>query len=118
MMIIFKPWRMPVDLKDADKTWTEMFDATEFGFELTKVIKNMNIEDKCRDVRDEYNHQRRNRKSTNPLLEGFVSDGNAADIDSLDTAVLNDSRLDRHRKQDENWDDKYENVAIAVKPNV
>ena len=96
-MIIFKPWRTPINLKDADKTWTEMFNTTEFGSELTKVIKNMNVENECRDVRGEYNRQRHNRKSTNPLLEVFVSNGNAADIDSLDTAVLNDSRFDQQR---------------------
>ena len=96
-MIIFKPWRPPIDLKDSNKMWTEMYDATKFGPELKKVIKNMNVENERRDVRDEYNHQRHNRKSTNPLLEEFMSDGNVANIDSLDTAVLNDSRLDWHR---------------------
>ena len=50
MMIIFKLWRTPINLKDADKTWTEMFNATKFGSEVMKVIENMNVENECRDV--------------------------------------------------------------------
>ena len=115
MMILFKPWRSPTDLKNNQDSWTQAFGATEFSFGVTQIIKNMNIENECRDARDNYSQQRHNK--ANPPLGFVMADIQTADMDSLDTAATNDFRLDRSDGHDEAWDDGYENAEIATSSN-
>ena len=64
MLILFKPWRKPMDLKTFGESWLDAF--TRFESDLTgrqrQIIKNMNVLTECRDARTE--HVRR-RKSDN-----------------------------------------------------
>ena len=59
MTIIFKPWRQPSDLKEDDQSWTNAFEAARFHTRISKIIKNMNVENECKDARDSYNHRKR-----------------------------------------------------------
>ncbi|KAJ7612825.1 hypothetical protein DFH06DRAFT_929721, partial [Mycena polygramma] len=54
MLIIFKPWRVPSDLKDSAQSWADAFaDALpHFSREAKRIMRNMNIENECQDARD------------------------------------------------------------------
>jgi hypothetical protein len=95
MMILLKPWRKPSDLKKQEETGTDVFDASDFHSSMLEVIKNMNVENKCKDAQDEYNKRRHAEGHKKPMLEQFVCESTGGDINSLDTVVMNNIRLDR-----------------------
>ena len=112
MMILFKPWRKPTDLKGPNVTWSLAYESTVFNADMANVIKNMNIENECKDARDEYNKQKRNGNAMNSMLDDVIHESPGGDIDSLDTAVMNDNRLDRPDTYDDEVD-IYDNTPIA-----
>lgn len=52
MLILFKPWRTPDDLKAVDESWTEAYEAFEPAPDLKCVIKNMLVLHECKDARN------------------------------------------------------------------
>jgi hypothetical protein len=54
MMTIFKPWRSPADLKDAESTWDQIFTEHDFTDMQHKLIKNFNLRYECNDARDDH----------------------------------------------------------------
>jgi len=46
------------------------------------------------------------------LLEGFVVEDECTNVDNLETAMLNDSCLDREDNNDKDFDDQYENAPV------
>ena len=111
-MILFKPWRKPTDLKGPNVMWSSAYASTIFNANMANVIRNMNIKNKCKDARDEYNNQKKSGNAMNPMLDDVIHESPGGDIDSLDTAVMNDNWLDR---PDTYYDevDIYDNAPIA-----
>ncbi|KAI0026816.1 hypothetical protein K488DRAFT_20162, partial [Vararia minispora EC-137] len=59
MLILFKPWREAEDLIPAGMTWTQAFCLTTFSPYLAKIIRNIHVENECRDTRTESDCLRR-----------------------------------------------------------
>ncbi|KAJ6622840.1 hypothetical protein B0H10DRAFT_1787667, partial [Mycena sp. CBHHK59/15] len=61
MLIIFRPWRTLVDLKCPGQTWTNTFESVkaEFTMEALETMRNMNIENECKEAKDSYEKLRR-----------------------------------------------------------
>ncbi|KAI0028915.1 hypothetical protein K488DRAFT_10575, partial [Vararia minispora EC-137] len=59
MMILFKPWRDAEDLIPSGMSWTQAFQSTTFPPYLAKIIRNIHIENECRDARTESERLRR-----------------------------------------------------------
>ena len=53
MLLLFKPWRSFVDLKNADETWSEAYERTAFSPYCKKLIGNMMVDSECRDTKCE-----------------------------------------------------------------
>ncbi|KAK7027673.1 PIF1-like helicase-domain-containing protein [Favolaschia claudopus] len=91
MLILFKPWRSLTDLKDADETWQTAFDKCSFGPAELRTMKNMNVENECKDAKDSHEVLRKQGKAR-PLLPG--RDTAPPDTESLWTAMERDAALD------------------------
>ncbi|KAG1752432.1 uncharacterized protein EDB91DRAFT_1044389, partial [Suillus paluster] len=56
MLILFKPWCVPMDLKRDDELWTDAF--TQFQCDcsqhVTDLLDNMQILHECKDSRDDH----------------------------------------------------------------
>jgi hypothetical protein len=109
MMILFKPWRKPTG---PNVTWSSAYESTVFNTDMANVIRNMNIENECKDARDEYNKQKKSGNAMNSMLDDVIHESPGGVIDSLDTAVMNDNRLDRPDTYDDEVD-IYDNAPIA-----
>ncbi|KAJ7119795.1 hypothetical protein C8R44DRAFT_541140, partial [Mycena epipterygia] len=59
MVMLFKPWRSMADLKGEHATWQKAFDATEFSSGAKYIMHNLNVENECKDARDEHDKLRR-----------------------------------------------------------
>ena len=61
MLILFKPWHIVGDLRDASEMWTEAFDQfLRTCTEGTKqILNNMQVMHKCKDAKDIEDCQRR-----------------------------------------------------------
>ena len=60
MLVLFKPWREPLNLKIQKNTWNETFLKHKFTNRQLELMKNFNIKYECLDARDDYNAQMRN----------------------------------------------------------
>ncbi|KAG2155407.1 hypothetical protein DEU56DRAFT_696574, partial [Suillus clintonianus] len=54
MMMLFKPWRDLRSLKGQHSTWTEAFQTETFSPIIAALIRNMNVENECKDARDKH----------------------------------------------------------------
>jgi hypothetical protein len=54
MLVMFKPWRNGVDLKEAAASWDETFSSHTFTGRQLQLIQNFNIKYECLDARDDY----------------------------------------------------------------
>ncbi|KAJ7462830.1 hypothetical protein B0H11DRAFT_1631201, partial [Mycena galericulata] len=54
IVILFKSWRIPSDLKSAHESWIDVAEAMYLDLDSWKkrVIRNMNVLSECRDARD------------------------------------------------------------------
>ncbi|KAJ6501460.1 hypothetical protein C8R47DRAFT_970072, partial [Mycena vitilis] len=68
--VLFKPWRVPTDLKSADETWLEVATRLRDALEPWKnrVIDNMNVLSECRDARREHRRPGRGDVATAMVL--------------------------------------------------
>ncbi|KIJ58691.1 hypothetical protein HYDPIDRAFT_33934 [Hydnomerulius pinastri MD-312] len=93
MLILFKPWRQPSDLKDPHTSWSTAFDATAFSGDCQRIMANMNVENECKDAGETYDEARREGRVTNPLLESYRSGEIDDDFAALHMAALDDETL-------------------------
>lgn len=94
MLLLFKPWREPEDLRGIGQTWKNAFEAYAFAPHLANVIGNMNIEQECKDARQAYDSARRARKVA-PLIQSSEASYQLDDnSDLFELAVKNDERFD------------------------
>ncbi|KAJ7919542.1 hypothetical protein B0H13DRAFT_1606095, partial [Mycena leptocephala] len=54
MLILFKPWRVPSDLKRPAQSWKDTFKRFDFSADAKCIMRNMNVENECQDVRDDH----------------------------------------------------------------
>ncbi|KAJ7441126.1 hypothetical protein FB451DRAFT_1058292, partial [Mycena latifolia] len=54
MLVLFKPWRSPADLKDAVSTWDQAFKEHEFSPRQKELLQNFNVRYECNDARDDH----------------------------------------------------------------
>ncbi|KAF8166599.1 hypothetical protein K438DRAFT_1616672, partial [Mycena galopus ATCC 62051] len=59
MLVLFKPWRSVKDLRKPNETWSDAFDCTTFSAYAHQVMRNMRVEDECKDARDVYDDLRK-----------------------------------------------------------
>lgn len=96
ILILFKPWRCLLDLKASGESWSSAFSRTVFPSNALEVIRNLNLENECKDARDEYNKQRRAGTVTSLIAGDDMHHASVGgDMDSLDVALGCDPLLDR-----------------------
>ncbi|KAL1673782.1 hypothetical protein EV122DRAFT_221943 [Schizophyllum commune] len=79
MLMLFKPWRRPEDLKSATETWKDVFDKHVFSPRQRQLMKNFNLRWECMDARDDYRSKQKSGEGWNdpmPLTEEDVQDIN------------------------------------------
>ncbi|KAG1763818.1 hypothetical protein EV702DRAFT_1205370 [Suillus placidus] len=54
MLLLFKPWRSLKELKSEHVSWAESFAEQNFAPDLCKIIQNVNVENECKDARDQH----------------------------------------------------------------
>ncbi|KAJ6520773.1 hypothetical protein DFH09DRAFT_1048253, partial [Mycena vulgaris] len=54
MLVLFKPWRSPADLKDVVSTWDQAFKEHEFTDRQKQLMGNFNLRYECNDARDDH----------------------------------------------------------------
>ncbi|KAJ7917309.1 hypothetical protein B0H13DRAFT_1608479, partial [Mycena leptocephala] len=59
MLILFKPWRVPSDLKGPAQSWKDAFERFDFSADAKRIMRNMNVENECQDARDDHSRQRK-----------------------------------------------------------
>lgn len=52
MLILFKPWRNPSDLKEDNESWVQAYERTVFPSTLEEIMQNMLVLHECKDARD------------------------------------------------------------------
>jgi len=57
MLSMFKPYRLPSDLKDKDQTWDEAFESHKFTLWQLQLLKNFNLKYECLNTRDNFHTQ-------------------------------------------------------------
>ena len=84
MLIFFKPWTSPTDLKTRGLSWSDCYDefvqSEDILYEHFQIMKNLQFLHECRDSRDRESVRRRLSKE----LQGLTSI-EATDIDHVDT---------------------------------
>lgn len=94
MLILFKPWRHPRDLKSGQHTWKSAWEANSFSPHLVYIMNNINIEQECKDARNAYDKMRRSQ-TTAPLLASDLGSYQPVDNEDLFRfAISRDERLD------------------------
>ncbi|KAI0684406.1 hypothetical protein C8Q76DRAFT_620384, partial [Earliella scabrosa] len=54
MLVLFRPWRHPQDLKEPEESWHDAYERyqAQIPREHMDIIHNMNVLSECRDARD------------------------------------------------------------------
>ncbi|KAF8351776.1 hypothetical protein F5887DRAFT_870252, partial [Amanita rubescens] len=56
MLILFKPWRSPFDLKKKEESWprtfTQFCDSDNMNYQHLQIINNINMLHECKESRD------------------------------------------------------------------
>ncbi|KAJ7215813.1 hypothetical protein GGX14DRAFT_562271 [Mycena pura] len=105
MLILFKPWRNLRDLKAVGQTWEEAYAATTFSTQTLKIMRNMNVENECKDARDTHAALVKKGKAQS-LLPGLDGSLRTTDVESLGNALMNDPSLDSGEKMKDLAKDK------------
>jgi hypothetical protein len=94
MLLLFKPWQFLESLKSEDDSWSEAFEKKSFLPKLIRIIKNMNVENECKDARDAHAILVREQKRK-PHMYSHEGSGDAQiDADAFDKALFADTSLD------------------------
>ncbi|KIY61019.1 hypothetical protein CYLTODRAFT_363454, partial [Cylindrobasidium torrendii FP15055 ss-10] len=57
MLVLFKPWRQPEDLKHPNQSWGEAYREFEFSKRQVQLMSNFNLRHECLDARDDFRYQ-------------------------------------------------------------
>ncbi|KAG1856861.1 hypothetical protein C8R48DRAFT_554801, partial [Suillus tomentosus] len=77
ILLLFKSWRDLGDLRAECTTWSAAFDACDFSPSLKAIIRNMNVENECKEACDAHAANVR-EKRVRPHLYGI--DANGVDV--------------------------------------
>ena len=91
MLLIFKPWRTPEDLRGAHATWRLAFDNHKFSELAKTVMCNMNVEHECQDAKKASDY--RKQTGTASASDQFGFDDECSDMNSLGVVLQNDTNL-------------------------
>lgn len=83
MLVLFKPWRTVSDLISINQPWVDSFSSYQFKEEHTYIMKNMNVENECKDARDSHRATRflsDNGSPVNPTISAHPHAGNVDDF--------------------------------------
>jgi hypothetical protein len=73
MMTLFKPWRSPTDLKDAESSWDQVFTEHTFNARELEIIAHFNLRYECNDARDDHYAAMRSKIAEAKNQYGFTS---------------------------------------------
>lgn len=96
MLLLFKPWCTLADLKGGNESWAESFVQHKFTTEINTIIRNMNVENECKDTRDQH-AALVVAKRARPHIYGSSEDGETQmqeDMAAFDEALFNNTLLD------------------------
>lgn len=96
MLILFKPWRCATDLKPLGVSWSSAFNSTTFTDRALDIMKNMNVENECKDARETHRAQKRSGKINSNLMGGLDMSGPECDMSTLGVSLNHDVFLDEH----------------------
>lgn len=96
MLILFKPWRKFDDLRHGYSSWSDAFEGAEFDLYSQQTMKNINVENECKDARDRYRSERLAGTISHDLIQSGLLDRDVDEIDHLgfEQLVLSDCQLD------------------------
>ncbi|KZP00511.1 hypothetical protein CALVIDRAFT_454650, partial [Calocera viscosa TUFC12733] len=94
MLILFRPWRLPCDLRSVDEPWSSAFERTEFSAEVLTVMDNIAVQRECQSVRDEYSAAKRRNKSGPGMMTGPSVSFPVEPSVSFNDLVMEDSSLE------------------------
>ncbi|KAG1797047.1 uncharacterized protein HD556DRAFT_1306744 [Suillus plorans] len=102
MMLLFKPWRDLGMLKDKHMSWRGAFDNMTFDPAISSIIRNMNIENECKEARDTHAAAvKENRRKPHMFGNNVTEDiETQLDIDTFDDALLSNTALDEDEFDD------------------
>jgi hypothetical protein len=114
MLLIFKPWRVPGDLRGGHASWRAAFENNQFSNLANTIMQNMNVEHECQDAKKASNN--RKQSGTSIVVDQMAFDGESSDMDSLSVVLQNDPNL--HDEVDDDTDyEAREGLQSASKPS-
>ena len=106
MLVLFKPWRDPLKLKELLSTWDETFLSHKFTDRQIELMKNFNIKYECLDARDDYNAQMKKDGNVNFFTYG-------EEINENDDEFNPDMFTNSHHANDNLGDDIEDNIRVG-----
>jgi hypothetical protein len=88
MLTFFKPWRTARELKPAESTWQQAFDAHKWESRDVRIMKNMHVKYECNDARDDYNAKLKQGQTAIKKFQDSLEDCAAADL--MEDGTLNE----------------------------
>ena len=90
MLMLFKPWRHAVDLKDPENDWESAFQvflaSPECDLHVRDIMNNMQLMHECKDSRDSH-MKNRNRQPTGFVTSDMVDASQIAQEDELNESL-------------------------------
>ena len=83
MLILFKLWQNVSDLKEPGVSWSVAFDSVNFSEHALDIIKNINVENECKDACGAHCADRLLGKPKRTLMDGFVVADPLCDMSTL-----------------------------------
>lgn len=90
MLVLFKPWRTVADLISINQPWVDSFSSCQFKEEHMYIMKNMNVENECKDARDSHRATRILSENSNPVNPTVSAH---PDTGTLEDFILADNEL-------------------------
>lgn len=106
MLILFKPWTTPADLKPANLSWADAFDqftqSEDILYEHMEIVNNLQFLHECRDSRD---HDAAKRRISREMPRG-----NGDNISIIDTDLSANANEDALHELEEQHDELLRDV--------
>lgn len=99
MLILFKPWRTLLDLRDGSQSWESMFQpfVLTLNNECRGIIDNMQVLHECRDSRNDHMQTRVRDKDRGNRRHAQTEDGANDNIEDIDMSEVLDHLEDIDR---------------------
>ncbi|KAJ3493916.1 hypothetical protein NLJ89_g10914 [Agrocybe chaxingu] len=123
MLVLFRPWRSPLNLKERGQTWLQSYEhyETQLSLEHRQVIANMNVLTECKEARDVHISRRQTRANDSfaylANLQAKDDDASSVIADPIDKESFVDREADVHdlgRKEDADMRTWKEKVDVKL----